>query len=74
VQSETSERARLELIVQIPCFNDAGALPVTLADSPTGIQGSDCVETLVVHDGAPTARPRWRRGAGTAERGGIICR
>jgi glycosyltransferase involved in cell wall biosynthesis len=42
----------MKLIVQIPCFNEAGQLPETLAQIPRSVQGFDEVEWLVIDDGS----------------------
>ncbi|NKQ34788.1 MAG: glycosyltransferase family 2 protein [Chloroflexi bacterium] len=42
----------MKLIIQIPCYNEADSLPVTLADLPAEIPGIDCIETLVIDDGS----------------------
>ena len=42
----------MKLIIQIPCFNEAEALPVTLKDLPRSVPGFDCVEWLIVNDGS----------------------
>jgi len=42
----------MKLIIQIPCFDEAGMLPQTFADLPTSIDGIDCIETLVIDDGS----------------------
>jgi glycosyltransferase involved in cell wall biosynthesis len=41
-----------KVTIVIPCFNEAGTLPQTLAALPTGISGAEVVETLVVDDGS----------------------
>jgi glycosyltransferase involved in cell wall biosynthesis len=41
-----------KLIIQIPCFNEAGTLPVTLAALPRVVEGFDKVEWLVIDDGS----------------------
>jgi glycosyltransferase involved in cell wall biosynthesis len=41
-----------KLVIQIPCFNEAATLPVTLADLPSAIDGIDLIETLIVDDGS----------------------
>jgi glycosyltransferase involved in cell wall biosynthesis len=42
----------MRLIVQIPCFNEAGQLPETLAHLPHEVEGFDNVEWLVIDDGS----------------------
>ena len=42
----------MKLIVQIPCFNEEKALPVTLREIPRRFRGVDVVETLVIDDGS----------------------
>jgi glycosyltransferase involved in cell wall biosynthesis len=42
----------LKLIIQIPCYNEAATLPVTLASLPREVAGVDCVEWLVIDDGS----------------------
>ena len=41
-----------KLIIQIPCFNEAGTLATTLADLPREVPGVDVVEWLVIDDGS----------------------
>jgi glycosyltransferase involved in cell wall biosynthesis len=41
-----------KLIIQIPCFNEAESLPITLADLPRRIDGFGVVEWLVIDDGS----------------------
>jgi len=41
-----------KLIVQIPCFNEEGTLPQTLADIPRVIPGVGAVEILIIDDGS----------------------
>jgi glycosyltransferase involved in cell wall biosynthesis len=41
-----------KLVIQIPCFNEADALPGTLASLPRSVAGFDRVEWLVVDDGS----------------------
>jgi glycosyltransferase involved in cell wall biosynthesis len=41
-----------KLIIQIPCFNEADALPATIAALPKSIPGIDRVELLVIDDGS----------------------
>jgi glycosyltransferase involved in cell wall biosynthesis len=42
----------LKLIIQIPCYNEEEALPVTLKAIPRKFRGIDKVEILVVDDGS----------------------
>jgi len=42
----------MKLIIQIPCFNESQALPVTLAALPRAVPGCDQVEWLVIDDGS----------------------
>ena len=42
----------MKLVIQIPCLNEAEALPATLADLPRTIPGVDVIETLVIDDGS----------------------
>ncbi len=42
----------VKLIIQIPCFNEAETLPVTVAELPQHIPGITCLETLIVDDGS----------------------
>ena len=42
----------MKLIIQIPCYNEEIALPVTLSKLPTHIDGIDEIEVLVSDDGS----------------------
>ena len=42
----------MKLIIQIPCFNEAESLPVTLAELPREVAGCSVVEWLVIDDGS----------------------
>lgn len=42
----------MKLIIQIPCYNEAETLPITVAEFPQSIAGIDCIETLVIDDGS----------------------
>jgi glycosyltransferase involved in cell wall biosynthesis len=42
----------MKLIIQIPCFNEEGQLPLTLSHLPREIPGFDVVEWLVIDDGS----------------------
>jgi glycosyltransferase involved in cell wall biosynthesis len=42
----------MKLIIQIPCYNEAEALPITLKELPREVPGFSRVEWLVVNDGS----------------------
>ena len=42
----------MKLIIQIPCYNEAQALPQTVAELPRTLPGVDCIEYLVIDDGS----------------------
>jgi glycosyltransferase involved in cell wall biosynthesis len=42
----------MKLIIQIPCFNEAETLPLTISDLPRQVPGFDEVEILVIDDGS----------------------
>ena len=42
----------MRLIIQIPCYNEADTLPLTLADLPRSLPGVDEIEYLVIDDGS----------------------
>ena len=42
----------MKLIIQIPCFNEAESLPITLKDLPREVTGFSTVEWLVINDGS----------------------
>ena len=60
-----SELRRPLLIIQIPCYNEAEALPATLADLPRSLPGVGTVEVVVIDDGScdGTAEVARRHGA-----------
>lgn len=41
-----------KLIIQIPCYNEEGTLPITLQALPREVAGFDMVEWLVIDDGS----------------------
>jgi len=42
----------MKLIIQIPCFNEAQTLPITLSELPRSVSGFDSVEWLIIDDGS----------------------
>lgn len=42
----------MKLIIQIPCYNEAKNLAVTLNSLPRDVPGFDCVEWLIIDDGS----------------------
>lgn len=42
----------MKLIIQIPCFNEEDALPLTLSKLPRKLDGVDSIEWLVIDDGS----------------------
>jgi glycosyltransferase involved in cell wall biosynthesis len=42
----------MKLIIQIPCYNEAETLPITLKDLPREVSGFSVVEWLVINDGS----------------------
>jgi glycosyltransferase involved in cell wall biosynthesis len=48
-----NERTKnMKLIIQIPCYNEAETLEVTLNDLPKKIEGIDEIEYLIINDGS----------------------
>lgn len=41
-----------KLVIQIPCYNEAGTLAATLRDLPRQVEGFETVEWLIVDDGS----------------------
>ncbi|HCK08350.1 MAG TPA: glycosyl transferase [Candidatus Latescibacteria bacterium] len=54
----------MKLIVQIPCLNEEGTLPDTIADIPREFEGIDEVEILVINDGSTDRTVEVAREAG----------
>jgi glycosyltransferase involved in cell wall biosynthesis len=54
----------VKLIVQIPCLNEADALPSTLAELPRRVEGFDEVEWLLIDDGSTDSTLEVARGHG----------
>ncbi|EAU39980.1 Glycosyltransferase involved in cell wall biogenesis-like protein [Fulvimarina pelagi HTCC2506] len=42
----------MKLIIQIPCYNEAGTLAIALGELPREVQGFDTVEWLIIDDGS----------------------
>jgi glycosyltransferase involved in cell wall biosynthesis len=54
----------MKLIIQIPCFNEEGQLPLTLSRLPRAVAGFDVVEWLVIDDGSSDRTVEVARGSG----------
>ena len=54
----------MKLIIQIPCYNEAGALPATLKDLPRKVAGFNSVEWLVINDGSTDGTAEIARKSG----------
>jgi glycosyltransferase involved in cell wall biosynthesis len=46
----------MKLVIQIPCFNEEGQLPLTLSGLPRRVVGFDGVQWLVIDDGSTDRR------------------
>ncbi len=55
----------MQLIIQIPCYNEAETLPETLAQLPRAMRGFDSVEIMIIDDGSEddTANVAWHNRA-----------
>ncbi len=55
----------MKLIIQIPCYNEAKALPIALENLPRQLEGFDVVQWLVIDDGSSdnTAQAAKEHGA-----------
>jgi glycosyltransferase involved in cell wall biosynthesis len=55
----------MKLIIQIPCYNEASSLPITLEALPKHLEGFKAIEWLVVDDGSTDGTIE------AAEKGGV---
>lgn len=60
----------MKLIIQIPCYNEAKTLPITLAALPRKVPGFDTVEWLIIDDGSRDDTGRVARENGVDH---IVC-
>jgi glycosyltransferase involved in cell wall biosynthesis len=54
----------MKLMIQIPCYNEAGVIPKTLSLLPRQMEGFDQVEILVIDDGSQDGTADVARSAG----------
>ncbi|ANT64126.1 glycosyltransferase family 2 protein [Prosthecochloris sp. CIB 2401] len=54
----------MKLIIQIPCYNEAGTLAIALAALPRAVPGFDSVEWLVIDDGSSDETVQVARSSG----------
>jgi glycosyltransferase involved in cell wall biosynthesis len=54
----------MKLIIQIPCYNEAETLPVTLKELPREVPGFSEVEWLVINDGSTDSTEKIARECG----------
>ncbi|WP_420629718.1 glycosyltransferase family 2 protein [Candidatus Leptofilum sp.] len=54
----------MKLIIQIPCYNEAESLPITVAELPSHVPGISCIETLVIDDGSTDGTAEIARSLG----------
>ncbi|MGE5222376.1 MAG: glycosyltransferase family 2 protein [Omnitrophica WOR_2 bacterium] len=54
----------MKLIIQIPCYNEAGVLADTLRALPRRLPGIDSIETLIMDDGSTDGTAKVARDAG----------
>jgi glycosyltransferase involved in cell wall biosynthesis len=54
----------MKLIIQIPCYNEAETLPITLAELPRTMPGIDVIEYLVIDNASEDCTAEVARGLG----------
>ncbi|MEO6104066.1 MAG: glycosyltransferase family 2 protein, partial [Pseudoxanthomonas sp.] len=54
----------MKLVLQLPCHDEAGQLPATLAALPRQVPGFDSVQWLVIDDGSTDGTAEVARAAG----------
>ena len=54
----------MKLVIQIPCYNEAETLPVSLGALPREVPGFSVVEWLVINDGSTDDTGRVARACG----------
>ena len=54
----------MKLIIQIPCYNEAQTLPVTIQSLPRKLDGIDVIEFLVIDDGSTDDSAEVARSSG----------
>lgn len=61
---EYNRTAAMKLVIQIPCYNEAATLPITLRELPRTVPGFGAIEILVVDDGSGDGTERVARDLG----------
>jgi len=54
----------IKLIIQIPCYNEAETLPITIESLPATLPGVEIIEYLVINDGSDDNTAEVARSAG----------